>query len=56
MDQAKAQKLIAQLERHHQEQIQSLKALFGLASKDAAQQNLTAVGTAEGTYALICIW
>ncbi|KAI4219400.1 MAG: hypothetical protein L6R36_008349 [Xanthoria steineri] len=47
MDQAKAQKLIAQLERHHQEQIQSLKALFGLASKDAAQQNLTAVGTAE---------
>ncbi|KAI4108588.1 MAG: hypothetical protein LQ339_002104 [Xanthoria mediterranea] len=47
MDQAKAQELIAQLERHHQEQIQSLQALFGLASKDAAQQNLTVVGTAE---------
>ncbi|KAL8727999.1 MAG: hypothetical protein Q9166_005670 [cf. Caloplaca sp. 2 TL-2023] len=38
MNKVKAQELIAQLERHQQEQIQFLQALLGLAPKDEAQE------------------
>lgn len=56
MDQVKAQELIAQLERHHQEQIQCLQALFGLAPEDTAQENIKVLESAEGMYTLICVW
>ncbi|KAL8803609.1 MAG: hypothetical protein Q9200_006147 [Gallowayella weberi] len=38
MDKVKAQELIAQLERHQQQQIECLQALFGLASEGDTQE------------------
>ncbi|KAL8806737.1 MAG: hypothetical protein Q9182_001135 [Xanthomendoza sp. 2 TL-2023] len=47
MDKVKAQQLIAQLERHQQQQIQCLQTLFGLASKDDTQEVVHVVKDAE---------